>query len=96
MSLLEKCVANDSATKKIALHLRCKMLLPTIDSQKAMSLKDRSYLDLLNPNIKYTRAELETLLKLSKDSLIRILNRFLAEGLLKKEGNGRATKYYLE
>ena len=72
------------------------VILPTIDSQKAMSSKDRSYLDLLNPNIKYTRAELETLLKLSKDSLIRVLNRFLADGLLKKEGNGRATKYYLE
>ena len=72
------------------------VILPTTDSQKAMSSKDRSYLDLLNPNIKYTRAELETLLKLSKDSLIRVLNRFLADGLLKKEGNGRATKYYLE
>lgn len=68
--------------------------LPTIDSQKAMSTKDRTYLELLKPNIKYTRAELEKLLKLSKDSLIRTLNRFLADGLLEKEGNGRATKYF--
>ena len=36
----------------------------------------------------------EKLLKLSKDSLIRTLNRFLADGLLEKEGNGRATKYF--
>ena len=73
-----------------------RVILPTIDFQKVMSSKDRGYLDLLNPNIKYTRAELETLLKLSKDSLIRVLNRFLADGLLEKEGNGRATKYFLK
>ena len=70
------------------------VILPTIDFQKAMSTKDRDYLELLKPNIKYTRVELEKLLKLSKDSLIRTLNRFLADGLLEKEGNGRATKYF--
>ena len=72
------------------------VVLPTIDFQIAMSSKDRAYLEPLKPNIKYTRAELETLLKLSKDSLIRVLNRLLADGLLEKEGNGRATKYFLK
>ena len=35
-------------------------------------------------------------LRLLKDSLIRVLNSFLADGLLEKEGNGRATKYFLK
>ena len=60
------------------------VILPTIDFQRKMNSKDCGYLELLNPNIKYSRAELEMLLRLSKDSLIKVLNRFSADGLLEK------------
>lgn len=71
------------------------VLLPATDIQKPVSSKNINYLNLLKPNIKYTRVELENLFGLGKDTLIRFLNQLIEEGLLFKEGNGRATKYYL-
>lgn len=72
------------------------VLLPSIDIQKAISSKNSEYLRKLKPDIKYTRAELENLLDLSKDTLIRLLNQLIQDGFINKEGSGRATKYYLK
>ena len=70
--------------------------LPSIDIQKPISSKNNDYLKQLDPSIKYTRIELETLFGLNKDTLIRLLNQLIEEDLLVKEGKGRATKYYLK
>lgn len=70
--------------------------LPTIDSQKPISYKKNEYVKQLKPNIKYTRSELEVLFGLTKDTLIRLLNQLIKEDVVAKEGNGKATKYYLK
>lgn len=72
------------------------VILPAIDLQKPKSLKDNEYLELMKPNIKYTRLELESLFNLSKDSLIRFLNKMINNNLIEKEGNSKATKYFLK
>jgi ATP-dependent DNA helicase RecG len=72
------------------------VVLPTIDFSKQIPLKYDNYLKLLNPNIKYTRSELENIFNLQKDSLLRLLNNLIEEGLLTKEGSGRATKYFIK
>lgn len=76
--------------------LGIKVVLPVIDYHKPINSKYSDYLNLLSPNIKYTRAEIETILHLHKDALIRLLNKMIEEGALLKEGNGKATRYYLK
>ncbi len=73
------------------------VILPSTDiAQKPISSKNNEYLHLLSPSIKYTRCELESLLGLSKDRLLRLLNQLVEDGLLIKEGSGKSTRYYLK
>ena len=69
--------------------------LPNADiiSQKTMS--ENELLTNMSANIKYTRAELEALTGYNKDKIIRVLNKLIKQGAIKKEGNGKGTLYFV-
>lgn len=70
--------------------------LPLITATTKCSMQEFELISQLNPHIKYTRSELETLFNLSKDRLLKRINSLVEHGLLIKEGEGRSTKYYLK
>ena len=71
-----------------------KVVLPTKEASLLKSTEHKQFLDLLNPNIKYSRQEIENLSGFNKDKTIRILNELVEIGLVEKEGNGKATLYH--
>ena len=58
-------------------------------------MTENELLTNMSANIKYTRAELETLTGYNKDKIIRVLNKLIEQGAIKKEGNGKGTLYFV-
>ena len=69
--------------------------LPVIETETVLNLKENEFLSKMSSNIKYTRSDLETLTGYNKDKVIRVLNKLLEQGLVKKEGNGKGTLYFV-
>lgn len=69
--------------------------LPVINEIKPQDLKGNELLSKMSPSIKYTRSELEALSGYNKDKVIRVLNKLLDQGLVKKEGSGKSTLYFV-
>ncbi len=70
-----------------------KVVLPVPQPQKEMTLEQEELYRLLNPNILYSRKELETLTGYKRSKLMRIVNELGEKKLVKTVGNGRSTKY---
>ena len=68
--------------------------LPSKNQSIIKTKKYDDFLKELNPNIKYSRSEIEKISGISKTNLIRLLNEMIDEKLISKEGNGKATLYY--
>ncbi len=69
--------------------------LPNADIISPKTMTENELLTNMSANIKYTRAELEALTGYNKDKIIRVLNKLIEQGAIKKEGNGKGTLYFV-
>ena len=69
--------------------------LPTINghSDEALSDVEEAIIELLGGGALLTRLEIESVIGISKDRVIRSLNSLIDRKLIHKQGHGRGTKY---
>ncbi len=70
------------------------VILPVRKSAVMTTMEQSQLLSLMNPNIRYTRKELEDLSGFSRSKLMRLINELIRAGLVKTSGSGRGTRYF--
>ena len=67
--------------------------LPIITASKARTEEQQNLLNRMNPNILYSRRDLEVLTGLSRAKVTRLVNEMQKADLIQVKGAGRSTKY---
>ena len=70
------------------------VILPKIEEDSGiLSIDERIVYEELSAGIPKYRIEIEDITRLSKDKIIRVLNRLVEKNVIQRTGKGRETKY---
>ncbi len=70
------------------------VILPKIqESKDIFTLDEQRVFESLSINIPKTRSEIQEVTNLSKDKIIRVLNRLIEKNAIQRKGQGRGTAY---
>ncbi len=70
-----------------------RVVLPSLDAVPFFTQEEAKILDLVEPGMLFSRQEIAEKAGMSREKTLRLLNRLIDQGVLRKTGQGRATKY---